>query len=83
MVKKKVRRSDSFLSIAFQRRNLQETRTPPAPSLTMHAYFLLLLFQGAVSALMNSKMLRFAFQFRNLPLKGHNVPRSMPGSKSH
>lgn len=70
----KVRRSEWFLSIPFQRQNLQEIRTPLQPTQFNNEGSFLLLFQRDVSTLMNSKMLRFAFQFGNLPLKGDKAP---------
>ena len=60
----------------------RKENSPNSPS-TMHVWFLLLLFQGAVSTLMNSKMLRFAFQFGNLPLKGDKVPQLPPPPLNH
>lgn len=63
-----------FFPFPLRERICQKCELPQPPS-TMHVHLLLLLFQGAVSTLMNSKMLRFAFQFGNLPLKGDKVPR--------
>lgn len=58
-------------------------RPPPtAPFNNAHLFFVDVVRRGR-STLMNSKMLRFAFQFSNLPLKGNKVPRNNPSAKSH
>lgn len=79
----KVRRSDSFLFVPFQEKNLQEMRTPPIPFHNTCSFFLLLLFRRAVSSLMNSKMVRFAFQSGNLPLEGDKVPPPKTQALNH
>lgn len=77
-----VRRSTHFFPFPFRERICEKGELPQPPS-TMHVHFFLLLFQGAVSTLMNSKMLRFAFQFGNLPLKGDKVPRAPTPTLNH
>lgn len=61
---------------------------PPryAPPLTMHIYFCVDDIPRGRLTLMDSKMVRFAFQFSNLPLnadKAPRPPRNNASAKSH
>lgn len=58
-------------------------KTPLQPPHFNNEGSFLLLFQGDVSTLMNTKMLRFAFQFGNLPLKGDKVPPAPSPALNH